>query len=434
MAFIVSKNTKRLQGEITIPGSKSHSIRALIIALLADGESILINALAADDVATARVVCQGLGAAITEQQQGLQINSAGLPLSNTCTALHTGDSGITTCFILPLIGLRKNPEQAIVVDCGTQMRTRPIASLIAALRTLGLTIDPINLDRVFPLRVSGVLQGGVVTVDGSNSQYLSALLLALPCALKDSVITVEHLQERPYVEMTLAWLQRQAIRYQHQTVGSLDIYRMEGRQQYQPFITTIPADFSSASYFIAAAVLCHGLVEIKGLMMTDTQGDKRLIPLLQAMGAAITLTVDSIVIEGGKALTGCTIDASDVPDLLPILAVIGTQAQGKTVIKRVAHARLKETDRIHSMTEGLRAMGAAIDECEDGMTVYASVLQGAAVKGYGDHRTVMALSVAGMLATGTTIIDEAQAINKTFPDFVQRLKDLGANMELDYGR
>jgi 3-phosphoshikimate 1-carboxyvinyltransferase len=255
-------------------------------------------------------------------------------------------------------------------------------------------------------------------------------LISLPCAPYDSTIKVKDLHERPYVEMTLHWLKEQNISYAHQYRENIDIFNIKGGQQYKKFNSTITGDFSSASYLIAAAALTPSHIVLQGLDMQEPQGDKRLVNILQEMGADIVVEPNHLVIRGGNALTGAKIDANDIPDLLPTLAVIGTQAKGKMEIYNVQQARIKETDRIHSMTRGLRRMGAIIDEHRDGMTVYKSTLSGAKVKGFGDHRTIMALALAGMLADGSTIIDNGEAINKTFPTFIDIMQSLGAKMEL----
>ena len=428
--YIKVQKTTSLHGTTTPPSSKSQSIRGLLIALLSKGVSTLINPLDSDDMQDAKMVCQQLGVTLIQDIGSLRINSTGLLLETEVEKINTGNSGITTRFILPLLGLRKNGDSPIYVDCGEQMRKRPIRSLVIALRLLGLAIDYKDIEGQLPVTIQGTLKGGVAEVDGITSQFISALLMALPCAASSSTITVKNLHERPYMEMTLHWLKQQHIQYSHQREDSADIFHIQGNQRYQPLETIIPGDFSSASYLIAAGVLIEGQVELVGLNMQDHQGDKQLVSILQSMGARIAITPKGLRIEGGHPLKGIVIDANDIPDLLPTLAVIGTYAQGKTVIINVPQARIKETDRIHSMTVGLKRLGAKIDEHPDGVTVYQSALQGANVKGYGDHRTVMALAIAGLLAEGETTIDESESINKTFPTFVEIMQALGARIEV----
>ena len=422
--------TQLLQGNISAPKSKSHSIRAIIVALLSTGTSNIIDALQASDIDDALRVCQDLGANIHHHANTTQLHSPGVPLHNNTNTIYTGSSGITTRFILPTLGLRKNHQEIVIVDSSEQMRQRPIEPLVNALRTLGLTIKYVEQENSLPIAVSGQLQGGKTTIDGTSSQYLSALLLNLPCCPSDSEITVKNLQERPYIDLTLQWLNKYQIQYTEQRDKDHTIFYIPGKQRYIAMNNTIAGDYSSASYVIAAATMIPGKVILNGLDINDRQGDKKLIELLQTMGANIEVNNDHLIINGGHRLKGIDINANDIPDLLPTLAVIGTYAEGKTTLSHVKHARIKETDRIHSMCEGLRAMHATVKETDDGMIVHQSRLIGATVKGYDDHRTVMALSLVGMLAEGTTTIIDAEAINKTYPKYISTMASVGAQMEV----
>lgn len=430
MNLVVKKTHDILSGSVTPPSSKSQSIRGLIFALLAKGKSTLTNILYSDDVQDAINVCQLLGAEIAISDSTLDLTSTGIPIRSTVERIYSGNSGITTCFIMPLLGLRHNALHTIVLDCGDQMRARSTQPLVDVLNNLGLTIKHVDKFGFLPVSISGRLQGGNAEISGINSQFLSALLISLPCAPLNSTIIVKDLYERPYVEMTLEWLRHRNIVFDHEQTENRDIYYIKGGHKYSKFYIDIAGDFSSASYLIAAAVLNASHVELHGLRMEDPQGDKRLVTILQKMGADIQIAPYKLIIHGGKQLKGIAIDANDIPDLLPTLAVIGTYAEGKTDIINVEHARLKETDRIHSITEGLMRLGAKVYEYKDSITVYQSSMRGARVNGYGDHRTVMALSIAGMLADGETVIEGSEAINKTFPEFVKTMQLLGANMKL----
>jgi 3-phosphoshikimate 1-carboxyvinyltransferase len=432
---LIVQPTRKLHGEATPPSSKSHSVRALLIATLANGTSHLHNVLDAEDGRAAIEVCKGLGAGVHVRKNaagGLEVTveSQGVPLETLKTDLFTSNSGITTTFTIPLIGLRKNTAVPLILSSGEQMQKRPIASIVEAVKKLGMDISSFTKGENFPMRVSGNLIGGNCMVDGTNSQYLSALLLSLPCAQKNSVVEVKSLQERPYVDMTLAWLDEQGIRYGHFKKDHADTFKIFGNQRYRAFEKTIPGDFSSASYLIAAAVLIPGEVVLHGLDMDDPQGDKRLVSILRQMGADITVKGTDLIIKGGKPLQGTTIDCGDIPDMLPTLAVIGTQAQGRTTLFNVANARIKETDRIKSMASELAKMGAKIEEKESSLVMYVSRLYRARVHGYSDHRTIMALAVASLLADGETIIDTAEGINKTFPNFADMMRGIGAKIEL----
>jgi 3-phosphoshikimate 1-carboxyvinyltransferase len=424
--YIVSAKTQTIQGVIDAPASKSEAIRALFFALQSPGTSLIHHMLDADDVTDTIRVCQALGARIERHGSSLALTSHGAPFSPAQTSLYTGNSGLATRLLLPILGLCTQPSARMTLDCGIQMRARPMAGLIHVLNQLGMKINSSQ----WPLEVTGALTGGNATLTEPISQFLTSLLMSLPLAEQNSRITAPVIPAWSYVEMTLNWLQRLGIHYSHQQNNSVHTFSIPGKQQYKTFEYTLPGDYSSASYFIAAATMLPGSVRINGLDFNAPQGDKQLIHIIQQMGGDISFDGLDIVITGGKQLKGISIDASNIPDLLPTLAVLGTNAAGKTEIFNVAQARLKETDRIHSMTEGLTRLGANIQEHEDGMTIHSSRLNGTRVKGYQDHRTVMALSLAGLMADGETMIEDAESIQKTFPGFVTEMKTLGANMEI----
>lgn len=429
MHLIIKKNSK-FSGNIFLPTSKSETIRGLFFSILAKGKSEIHHFLESDDTQDAISVCENLGAILQKNNDKLTIQSESVPFDIPNNYIYTGNSGITTHFLLPLLGFRKNNDDFVTVDSGKQMRQRSIHFFVQALRQLGLKIEYLENDGFLPIRISGSLLGGNAYLDGMTSQYLSALLIALPLAPQDSILTVKNLHERPYVSMTLRWLNEQNISYSHQHIEQEDIYHIKGGYSFNHFQKSMSGDFSGASYFIAASLLLNGNVALHGLNMKDAQGDKQLISLMLNAGADIEILPSKMIVRGGNALKGLDIDAKDIPDLVPTLAVIGTQMSSRMKIYNVPNARLKETDRIHSMTEGLRRLGAKIDEFEDGMTIYPSQLIGNKLEGFDDHRTVMALSVAGMLAQGETTIEGAEAIHKTFPDYVKLMQTLGATIAI----
>ncbi len=413
-----------------MPSSKSETTRALFLAALATGRSEIINPLHCEDTETALKVLKNLNIPTVRRNEKLIVEGGGLSVRTKTKSINTGNSGITTRFLLPVLGLRENAGNSLIFDCGAQMRRRPIAALVNSLNNLGMRIKFLKKHGSCPLSVRGILTGGITAVDGITSQYISALLLSLPLAKKDSVITVKNLNERPYVEMTLQYLKNLGVSVSHRKTKTTDIFKVKGRQEYRGFRKIIPGDFSSASCFIAAGCLIKGKTVLRGLDVKSPQGDKRLIEILRNMGADIRTLKNKIIINGGKNLKGMPIDGNDIPDLLPALAVVGARAEGKTKIYNVPQARLKETDRIKSMSLGLRRMGAKVKEQKDGLTIHKSDLKGSTVSGYWDHRTVMALTVAGMIAEGTTVISNAEAVNKTFPKFYQLMQGLGGNIRL----
>ena len=282
------KQTDKLAGTVTMPGSKSQTIRALLIAALADGQSELRNPLQSTDTQTAKDFLRALGVQINDQSsQAWTVLGTGGQFTAPTEPLNSGNSGLTTNFFLPLAA---RVGAAVIVDCGEQMKQRPVAPMVEALRQLGTQVDYLEGQSRLPVKVSGELKGGQVTVEGNISQYLSSLLLNCPLAPEDTVISVNKLQENPYVEMTLKWLDDQKIRYQRQGWGRFTI---TGNQKYQAFTKAIPADFSSASYFLAAAALVPGQVTLQGLDFTDPQGDKELFRLVKKLGAKINIVLSS---------------------------------------------------------------------------------------------------------------------------------------------
>jgi len=431
---LIIKQTSALHGSIIPPGSKSHTIRALMLATLAKGTSTISDALTSQDTEACIKTCEALGASIavrkkTANSVQLAVVGASTPLRCRKNKINTGNSGITTRFLLPILGLRDQSDtKPITVNCGSQMRQRPIMPLVNALNELGMDIQVHSHKSVWPLRVGGSLRGGRATIEGTTSQYISALLIALPLAPHDSVITVTDLNERPYVEMTTKWLDNHKIAYTWKRGTAYDQFSIRGKQRYRPYSVSIPADFSSASYFLAAAALRNGSVSIKNLDRKDAQGDKQLIPILRSMGTEIKIKKSEIIVRGGKKLRGRKINCNDIPDLVPTLAVLGTQARGATTLYNVAHARLKETDRIAAMAKELSRMGADIRQTKDGLIITQSALKGTTVWGHDDHRTIMALAIAGLCADGVTRVKGAQGIAKTFPQFPELLRSIGGNI------
>jgi len=393
-----------LQGTVQIPGSKSHTVRGVLLACLAQGHSTLHNVNDCEDTQAALEVARALGAKVHYEGSTVQIQSKGLPLQ-TEQKLFAHNSGITTRFVLPMLGLRTQAETPVTLDVAEQMRQRPMTSLVQALSSLGM-----HIEEPFPLRITGQLKGGEVEVEGKTSQFLSALLLSLPCAQGPSTVRVRNLKERPYIEMTLAWLHSQHLHVEHTQQDDWDIFNLKGGQNYQAFERSIPGDYSSAASFLALQHLFPS-VQVSGLDPSDPQADKALVELLATWPSSI--------------------DCADFPDLLPTLAVVATQKTEPTKLHNVPQARIKETDRIHSMVQGLQAMGIQVDEHPDGLTVYPGQLHGAHIHGFGDHRTIMAFAIAGLLADGPTTIDTAEGLDKTFPQFPEFLRSLGAELRED---
>jgi len=269
------------------------------------------------------------------------------------------------------------------------------------------------------------MKGGKTSLDAVTSQYLSALLISAPLAEKDTKIEIIRLNEIPYVDITLWWLDKLNIRYEN---DSYKFFNIPGGQKYKSFNAIIPGDFSSATFFMVLAAISRGEFILENLDMSDPQGDKQVLGILESMGTKVKIDENSITVKGDR-LIGREIDMNSIPDALPAMAVAGCFAEGETRLVNVPQARLKETDRIHVMFEELSRLGADVEELPDGIVIRQSKLKGCHVKGHGDHRIVMALAIAGLNIEGETVIDTAEAVNVTFPEFVDIIKACNGDIE-----
>jgi 3-phosphoshikimate 1-carboxyvinyltransferase len=318
-------------------------------------------------------------------------------------------------------------DQSCIFTGDEQIQNRPIGPLLTALANLGGRCKSVKGNGKPPVEIGGGFVGGQTDLEAPTSQYLTSLLLCAPLACRDSEIHLTLLNEPGYVEITLDWLRQQHIEF---TQDGLRHFVIKGGQHYTPFDQAAPADFSSATFFLCGAALFGEEVRIKGLDFTDSQPDKAVVDYLQAMGADIVIDGDTVVVKGCP-LKGTEIDMNDTPDALPALAVTAAFAQGTTKLLNCPQARNKETDRIHCMALELSKLGVDVSELPDGLIVKGSELKSHPVKGWHDHRIVMALAMAGLGMEAPLTVDTAEAMNVTFPDYVTLMTGLGANMDLE---
>lgn len=408
-----------LSGSVQVPASKSHTIRALLIASFAEGTSRIRRPLYSADTLSCLDACRKLGALIEDREDGWEVLSP-IPFgTGDDVYIDVGNSGTSLYLLTALAAVI---GRKVHFDGDEQIRSRSADRLLDALKALGAEIES-SEKGCAPYWVKGPLKGGECSIECPTSQYLSALLLAAPLlqgADRECIIKVPLLMEQPYAEMTLKWMEKQSITWKQQEMREFTI---SGGQKYNSFDEAIAADFSSATFFFCAAALTGSSLLIKGLDMEDSQGDKDVLKYLEAMGAVVNHKGNGIEVSGGD-LKGVELDLNDTPDALPAIAVTACYAAGETRIVNVPQARMKETDRISVMTEELRKMGAEIEETPDGMIIQGSPLTGSTVKGHGDHRVVMALSIASLGAAGETKIDTAEAVNITYPGFFEQLEAL----------
>jgi len=415
----------RLAGSVAIPGSKSHTIRAVAIASLAEGRSVIRQPLDSADARAAVRAYTALGATIdTSNDDAWHVTGTGGNVAAPSGGIDVANSGTSLNIS---VGSAALITEGIVRFTGdAQIQRRPAGPIMGALNDLGANIVSDNNTGCPPLTVRGTLRGGRTTLEAPNSQYLTSLLINCPLAEGDSEIELSLLYERPYVRMTLDWLAHCGIRVEYET---FDRFVIPGGQKYMPIDRAVPADFSSATFFLAAGAIGDNDVTSIGLDMTDAQGDKQVVDYLRQMGADVSIDGDAIRVHG-NGLSGGEIDLNATPDALPMMAVVGCFAAGETRLVNCPQARIKETDRIAVMAGELKKMGADIEELEDGLVIRESQLTGCEVEGHDDHRVVMALAVAGSMAKGQTRITTAEAMNVTFPGFVASMQSLGAAITL----
>jgi 3-phosphoshikimate 1-carboxyvinyltransferase len=409
-----------LRGTAEIPGSKSHCIRAVAIASLAPGESVIRQPLDSEDARAAFRAYKAFGATIVDEGDCWRVQGfGGKPQTPDCV-IDVANSGTTMRIALGSATL--NPDGITVLTGDKQVCSRPCGPLAKSLNDLGANVRSTRGGTTPPFVVEGTLRGGQTSIEAVTSQYVTSLLINTPLAEKDSHILVPLLNERPYVGITLDWVRRQGI-----TVEAADDwseFHIPGGQTYLPVDRRIPGDFSSATFFLAAGAMGDNEVYSSGLDMGDTQGDKAVVDYLKQMGAEVRIEAEGINVRA-KDLVGCEIDMNATPDALPMMAVLGCFAKGTTRLVNVPQARLKETDRIAVMHQELSKMGAKITELPDGLIIEQSDLRPAEVEGHDDHRVVMSLAIAGSMLTGTTTINGCEAMNITFPTFCEALVVLG---------
>ena len=415
-----------LNGQVLIPGSKSHTIRAIAIAAMADGKSVIENPLISSDALSAVACYTALGAKIdTSDDSRWAIEGCGRNVTAPDSVIDVGNSGTTLRLAMASAALLKQGSVTLTGD--DQIQSRPVQPLIDSLNALGGKASSVKSNGKAPVEISGPLIGGKTTLECVTSQYLSSLLLACPLAQNDTQIDVTLLNEPDYVQITLDWLGWQDIEFENQDMKK---FIVKGNQRYSNFTKTIPADFSSATFFLCAAAIVPGSdVTIIGLDFSDSQPDKAVAQYLKDMNADITIADDFVRVKYSPNLKGIKIDMNKTPDALPAMAVAACFAKGTTKLVNVAQARVKETDRIDCMAKELEKLGLGVDQTPDSLIIEPRRIVPNKLNGHHDHRIVMALSLAGMVVGGCEI-DTAEAISVTFPDFVDLMKSLGGKMEL----
>ncbi|MDH1168358.1 3-phosphoshikimate 1-carboxyvinyltransferase [Pantoea agglomerans] len=410
----------RVNGTVNLPGSKSVSNRALLLAALAKGTTRLTNLLDSDDVKHMLNALTALGVnyTLSSDRTLCEVTGNAGPLhASQPLSLFLGNAGTA---MRPLAAALCLGQHDIELTGEPRMKERPIGHLVDALRQGGATIEYLENENYPPLRLRGGFTGGEVSVDGSvSSQFLTALLMTAPLAQQDTCITIKgDLVSKPYIDITLNLMQCFGVEVENQNYQR---FLIKGQQQYQsPGDYLVEGDASSASYFLAAAAIKGGTVRVTGIGRQSVQGDIRFADVLEKMGATIEWGDDYIACTAGK-LQAIDMDMNHIPDAAMTIATTALFAEGTTRLRNIYNWRVKETDRLSAMATELRKVGAEVEEGHDYILITPpATLIHADIGTYNDHRMAMCFSLVALSDTPVTILDPG-CTAKTFPDYFVQL-------------
>jgi 3-phosphoshikimate 1-carboxyvinyltransferase len=427
MDAVVNKS-RDLKGSIVIPPNKSHSFRALIMAALADGTSHIVAPAVSSDWMRGTEALEMFGADIRPKADKVwEVIGTGGQLKTPTDIVDCGNSGIIMRFFTAIAACC--PGYTILSGDHSIRHIRPCQPLIDAINQLGAWAVSSKGDGHAPIVVRGTIRGGKAEIDGMDSQPVSALLLAAALGNAPSEITVHNPGEKPWVGVTLEWLRRCGVEFSNE---NFQRYRVRGKSTWKGFDVQIPLDWSAALYPIVAGILCpSSSVTVAGMDVNDCQGDKAVMDVLREMGADIQVNSDGKIIARTSFLKGIEIDCNDFVDQFMLLAVVGACAEGETVLTNAEICRHKECDRITETCKTLKNMGADVEERPDGLVIRKSHLRGAIINSHCDHRMVMTMTLAAMMAEGQTRISDIDCVKKTFPGFVDQMASIGCDIQRD---
>jgi len=421
MTELIIHRTEQLRGSIEAPPSKSYTHRAVIASSLADGLSKIANPLVSDDTIATVNACKEFGAKI-ELNKNKWIVRGLSKIKTPSEIINCRDSASTLRFITPIAALAPG---ITILTGGPSLKKRPVGPLLDALTRLG--VKCFSASGYPPILIfGGGINGGETQMVGDiSSQFISGLLFACPLGRRKTKLKLTtELESKPYVKMTIETLKKHGVSVK--VSKDMQSYIIPANQHYKPVDHVVSGDYSAASFILAAAAITSSTVTVKGLRPHLTQGDEAIISILRSMGAKFKIGRDYVKISSGQ-LRGKNIDASDIPDLVPVCAAIACYAKGKTRIFNAGRLRLKESDRLAAISMELKKMGAKIVELKDSLIINGPTrLHGATIDPHNDHRIAMACAVAALKAEGATRIKNQKCINKSYPNFVLDLKKLGA--------
>ncbi len=412
-------------GKTGVTSSKSHTMRAILLASMARGKSYVHNYLPSPDTEAMLLACNALGAKIERTEYTLSIDGTGANLQTPKQVIDVGNSGQVLRFVAAMATLL--PDYTVITGDHSICTLRPMNPLLEGLQSAGAFAVSSKGDGHAPIIVRGKAKASIMTLDGQDSQPVSALLMLAAFLEGESTIKVRNAGEKPWISLTLHWLDRLGVQYTNQDFHT---YTVVGQKNYAPFDYTVPGDWSSAAFPIAAALVTGQELLLQNMDFDDAQGDKEVVAALEQMGAKFTIDKDNrnLLVHPNQRLAGARINVNNIIDAVPILATVACFANSPTEIFGAEIARHKECDRLKAISAELGKMGAKIEELPDGLVIHPSILHGAKTESWHDHRIAMSVAVAA-LSCGETSINDVACISKSFPSFAATMQQLGAKIE-----
>ena len=398
------------------PPAKAYTLRALVLASLAEGTSRIGNPLLGQDQLHLIGCLENLGARITQDGGDLLVTGCSGRYHPQSEELNAGESGVTMNFLSSLSALC---DREVTLTGKKGLLRRPIDEVIKGMSQLGGRATYLGKEGFPPVRIHpSPLKGGRTVMSGNKtSQYFSSLVIAGALTEEDTtVICSDEMSERPYFDITTSMMDLFGVRTENRDYREI---RIPSGQNYRACDMVVEGDYSSATFFFLAAAVCGKEVTVTGLNRNSVQGDRKILPLLEEMGCSVQWTGEKVTVTGG-ALKPLRTDGTDIPDMVPSLAVAAAFAKGESVFTGVGRLRYKECDRLEAINRNLEAMGGKVRYDEDTLYITGTPLRGARIDSFNDHRIAMAFAVAGLAVTGQEIGDP-DCVGKSFPDFWERL-------------
>ncbi len=415
--------TRLSEHRIRVPGSKSYTHRALIAAALGEGRCTISHPLFSHDTLLTAQALERMGVPIERLQDAFVVWGRGGRISSGEDPIDLGNSGTSMRLLTAVAALSKDP---VILTGNARMQERPIDDLLDGLHLLGVQAVSMNGTGCPPVRISGgPLRGGEVEIDCSrSSQFLSALLLVAPCTpIGMRIRVVGDPVSKPYIDMTLEVMKDFGIDFEREGYR----FVVPGGQRYCRASYAVEPDASNAGYFWAAAAITRSRLTVEGISLASAQGDVRFVRILERMGCRVTSDDRGVTVEGSDRLCGIDVDMSDMPDLVPTLAVVASVAEGKTTVRNVAHLRIKESDRLAVTMENLARMGIRANSDGMDLEIVGGAPHGAVIETADDHRMAMSFSLVGLVTEGIRIEGE-DCVAKSFPNFWEVLQSLGVTI------